>query len=242
MEDAHTAKKECRGEKRKDMKVKTPTKKPGTDSQGQKTPLPKGERHVHPTDLPITQALMAVEGKDLLTHPKSRKDGTPMTQRRYKTPPHPVRSGLKNSHNDALVITALLANYEVGRIFIVLESSADILFGDAYNQMRLGDTPMENVNTSLYSFAGEVVHPRGMISLPLTLGTGSTLRAFLIKFWVVDTPSAYNAIFWRPTLNTFQAIISTYHVKIKFPTTGSGGKVQGEPRGLPPRYSRLKNC
>ncbi|KAL0315030.1 UNVERIFIED_CONTAM: hypothetical protein Scaly_2896400 [Sesamum calycinum] len=80
MEDAHTAKKECRGEKRKDMKVKTPTKKPGTDSQGQKTPLPKGERHVHPTDLPITQALMAVEGKDLLTHPKSRKDGTPMTQ------------------------------------------------------------------------------------------------------------------------------------------------------------------
>ncbi|KAL0341140.1 UNVERIFIED_CONTAM: hypothetical protein Sradi_4630800 [Sesamum radiatum] len=101
---------------------------------------------------------------------------------------------------------------------------------------------MENVNTSLYSFAGEVVHPRGMISLPLTLGTGSTLRAFLIKFWVVDTPSAYNAIFWRPTLNTFQAIISTYHVKIKFPTTGSGGKVQGEPRGLPPRYSRLKNC
>ncbi|KAL0394691.1 UNVERIFIED_CONTAM: hypothetical protein Slati_4435300 [Sesamum latifolium] len=39
------------------------------------------------------------------------------------------RSGSKTSHNDALVITALLANYEVGRIFINSGSSADILFG-----------------------------------------------------------------------------------------------------------------
>ncbi|KAL0325257.1 UNVERIFIED_CONTAM: hypothetical protein Sradi_5095000 [Sesamum radiatum] len=74
----------------------------------------------------------------------------------------------KNSHNAALVITALLANYEVGRNS---RSSADILFGEAYDQIQLGDIPLEKVNTSLYGFAGEVVHPRGMISLPLTLGT-----------------------------------------------------------------------
>ncbi|KAL0393011.1 UNVERIFIED_CONTAM: hypothetical protein Sradi_2523900 [Sesamum radiatum] len=68
------------------------------------------------------------------------------------------RSGPK-THNNALVILALLANYEVGRIFIDSGSSADILFGDAYNKMHLGDTPLEKVNTSLYGFAGEVVHP-----------------------------------------------------------------------------------
>ncbi|KAL0420831.1 UNVERIFIED_CONTAM: hypothetical protein Slati_3106000 [Sesamum latifolium] len=38
-------------------------------------------------------------------------------------------SGPKNYDNDALVITALLANYEIGRIFIDSGSSADILFG-----------------------------------------------------------------------------------------------------------------
>ncbi|KAL0355483.1 UNVERIFIED_CONTAM: hypothetical protein Sradi_3995200 [Sesamum radiatum] len=71
------------------------------------------------------------------------------------------RSGPQTIHNDALVITAMLANYEVGRIFIDSGSSADILFGEAYDQMQLGNVPLEKVNTSLYGFTGEVVHPRG---------------------------------------------------------------------------------
>ncbi|KAL0458917.1 UNVERIFIED_CONTAM: Pro-Pol polyprotein [Sesamum latifolium] len=118
-------------------------------------------------------------------------------------------------HNDALVITAILANYEVGRIFIDSRSSADILFGEVYDQMQLGDVFLEKVNTSLYGFAGEVVHPRGMVSLPLTMGRGTARKTCLLKFLVVDVPSAYNVILGRPTLNTFQAVISTYHMKIK---------------------------
>ncbi|KAL0294039.1 UNVERIFIED_CONTAM: hypothetical protein Sradi_6906000 [Sesamum radiatum] len=71
------------------------------------------------------------------------------------------RSGPQTIHNDAMVITAMIANYEIGRIFIDFGSSADILFGEAYDQMQLGDVSLEKVNTSLYGFAGEVVHPRG---------------------------------------------------------------------------------
>ncbi|KAL0427152.1 UNVERIFIED_CONTAM: hypothetical protein Slati_2890000 [Sesamum latifolium] len=138
-------------------------------------------------------------------------------------------SGPKNSHNDALVITALLDNYEVGRIFIDSRSSVDILFGDAYDQMQLGDIPLEKVNTSLYGFTGEVVHPREMISLPLTLGTGHTRRTCMQKFLVVDVPSAYTVILGRPTLNAFQAVISMYHIKIKFATPRGVGEVQGDP-------------
>ncbi|KAL0284792.1 UNVERIFIED_CONTAM: hypothetical protein Sradi_7188600 [Sesamum radiatum] len=120
------------------------------------------------------------------------------------------RSGPQTMHNDALVITAILANYEVGRIFIDSGSSADILFGEAYDQMQLGDVSLEKVNTSLYGLAGEVVHPRGMVSLPLTMGRGTARKTYLLKFLVVDVPSAYNVILGRPTLNTFQAVISTY--------------------------------
>ncbi|KAL0405925.1 UNVERIFIED_CONTAM: hypothetical protein Slati_3906400 [Sesamum latifolium] len=139
------------------------------------------------------------------------------------------RSGPQTIHNDALVITAILANYEVGRIFIDSGSSADILFGEAYDQMQLGDVFLEKVNTSLYGFAGEVVHPRGMVSLSLTMGRGTARKTCLLKFLVVDVPSAYNVILGRPTLNTFQAVISTYHMKIKFPTAGGVGEVQGDP-------------
>ncbi|KAL0428193.1 UNVERIFIED_CONTAM: Transposon Ty3-G Gag-Pol polyprotein [Sesamum latifolium] len=139
------------------------------------------------------------------------------------------RSGPKISHNDALVITDLLANYEVGRIFIDFGSSADILFEEAYDQMQLGDNSLEKVNTSLYGFAGEVVHPRGMVSLPLTLGAGVARRTCMLKFLVVDVPSAYNVILGRPTLNAFQAVISTYRIKIKISTPSEVGKVQGDP-------------
>ncbi|KAL0402711.1 UNVERIFIED_CONTAM: hypothetical protein Slati_4301000 [Sesamum latifolium] len=139
------------------------------------------------------------------------------------------RSGPRSAHNDALVITALLANYEVQRIFIDSGSSADILFGEAFDQMQLGDTPLEEVNTSLYGFAEEVVHPRGLISLPLTLGAGPAQRTCALKFLVVDVPWAYNVILGRPTLNAFQAVISMYHMKIKFSTPGGVGKVKGDP-------------
>ncbi|KAL0401994.1 UNVERIFIED_CONTAM: hypothetical protein Slati_4229300 [Sesamum latifolium] len=95
--------------------------------------------------------------------------------------------------------------------------------------MQLGDVSLEKVNTSLYGFAGEVVHPRGMISLPLTMGAGTTVKTCMLKFLIVDVPSAYNVILGRPTLTAFQAVISIYHMKIKFPTPGGVGEVQGDP-------------
>ncbi|KAL0367640.1 UNVERIFIED_CONTAM: Transposon Ty3-G Gag-Pol polyprotein [Sesamum radiatum] len=95
--------------------------------------------------------------------------------------------------------------------------------------MQLGDIPLGEVNTYLYGFAGEVVHPRGLILLPLTLGTGHTRKTCVLKFLVGDVPLAYNVILGRPTFNAFQAVISMYHMKIKFPTPGGVGEVQGDP-------------
>ncbi|KAL0401766.1 UNVERIFIED_CONTAM: hypothetical protein Slati_4206500 [Sesamum latifolium] len=130
--------------------------------------------------------------------------------------------------NNALVITALLANYEIECVFIDLGSSSDILFGEAYDQMQLGDVPLEAVDTSLYGFARDVVHPKGMISLPLTLGTSPLRKTCLLEFLVVDIPSTYNVILGRPTLDAFQAIISTYQMKIKFSVVGGAGEAQAD--------------
>ncbi|KAL0407516.1 UNVERIFIED_CONTAM: Pro-Pol polyprotein [Sesamum latifolium] len=101
------------------------------------------------------------------------------------------RSGPRTSGNDSLVITALLANYEIERVFIDSGNSIDILFGEAYDQMQLGRCPPRGSRTFLYGFAGEVVHPRGMISVPLTLGTSPLRKTCLLKFlveWVRPRP------------------------------------------------------
>ena len=46
-------------------------------------------------------------------------------------------------------------------------------------------------------------------------------------FLVVDCSSARNAILGRPTLNSWKAVTSTYHLMIKFPTEYGVGEVRG---------------
>ncbi|KAL0307769.1 UNVERIFIED_CONTAM: hypothetical protein Sangu_3011600 [Sesamum angustifolium] len=58
--------------------------------------------------------------------------------------------------------------------------------------MELGDVPLESVDTSLYGFAGDVVHPLGQISLPLSLGSEPAQKTTIVCFLAVDMPSAYN--------------------------------------------------
>ncbi|KAK4386298.1 hypothetical protein Sango_2500400 [Sesamum angolense] len=64
---------------------------------------------------------------------------------------------------------------------------------------------------------------------PLTLGEVPLRRTCVLKFLVVDIPFAYNVILGRPTLNSFRAIISTYHMKIKFPVERGVGEDKADP-------------
>ena len=45
---------------------------------------------------------------------------------------------------------------------------------------------------------------------------------------MVDCSSSYNAIIGRPTLNSWKAVTSTYHLSVKFPTEYRVGEVQGD--------------
>ena len=48
-----------------------------------------------------------------------------------------------------------------------------------------------------------------------------------MTFLVVDYSSAYNAILEQPTLNSWKAVTSTYHLMIKFPTDYGVGQLRG---------------
>ena len=50
----------------------------------------------------------------------------------------------------------------------------------------------------------------------------------MVDFLVVDSPSAYNIILGRTALNKAKAVISTQHLKVKFPTPNGIGEMKGD--------------
>lgn len=122
---------------------------------------------------------------------------------------------IQRPHNNALIITATIADYDVARTFIDVGSSIDIIFLECFECMNL-EAELLPVEITLYGFSGRSVQPLGQIVLPLALRTTLTLKRRMVRFLVVDGPSSYNVILGRPMLNQFQTVVSTFHMKLKF--------------------------
>lgn len=125
--------------------------------------------------------------------------------------------GVSDPNNDAFIVRAILANYEVAWIFVDSGSLVNILFKEAMDQMDLYNYKIEHVVTVLFGFIGHPVSPVGMINLPLYLGEGSTQKTRIISFVIVDASYVYNVILDRPAMTTFMAVSSALHQKINFP-------------------------
>ncbi|XP_073057061.1 uncharacterized protein [Primulina eburnea] len=136
--------------------------------------------------------------------------------------------GVNLPHNDALVIQARVANYDILRVFVDSGSSVNVIFQDAFEQMDLQGYHLETVETALFGFAGHMVYPEGEIILPLTLGSHDLKKTVMTSFTVVNSPSSYNIILGRPAMNELRAVASTYHQKIKFPVGARVGEVRGD--------------
>ena len=66
----------------------------------------------------------------------------------------------------------------------------------------------------------------GTISLSVVVGAYPWQITKDVNFLVVDCSSSYNAIIGKPTLNSWNAITSTYHLSVKFPIEYGVGQVQ----------------
>ncbi|XP_073035360.1 uncharacterized protein [Primulina eburnea] len=136
--------------------------------------------------------------------------------------------GIVAPHNDALVVTATIANYDVAKIFVDNGSSVNVLFKSTLDQMKVERFEFEPVSTPLYGFSGHAISPLGQIVLPLSLGTDPRRVTKMIAFTVVDTLSEYNGNLGRPALKGFKAVASTYHQKLKFPIGKEVGALCGD--------------
>ncbi|XP_057423552.1 uncharacterized protein LOC130717361 [Lotus japonicus] len=101
-------------------------------------------------------------------------------------------------------------------------SSADLIYGDAFEKLGLTETNLLPYDGALVGFSGEKVFVRGYVELNTVFGEGKNEKAFAIKFLVVQCTSPYNVLIGRPSLNKLGAIISTRHLTVKYPLDKGG--------------------
>ena len=77
---------------------------------------------------------------------------------------------IHHPHNDAIIITLLIADYSIRRVLVDNESSTDILYYPAFQQINLGRDQLRPVHSPLVGFGGIKVQPVGTISLPVVVG------------------------------------------------------------------------
>ena len=125
--------------------------------------------------------------------------------------------GVKQPHDDPLVIMLTIEGFNTKRILMDSSSSADIIYLLAFQQLKLNPGRMHLFNSPLISFNKDRVYPKGIMTLTVTMGTHLRQLTCQLDFLVVDCPSSYNVITRRPTLNLWKAAMSTYCLKVKFP-------------------------
>ena len=114
---------------------------------------------------------------------------------------HPVLSFLEEDkigtiqpHDDTLLITLRIGDYDVKRVMVDGGSTAEVMYPNLYKGLGLKLEDLTPYNSPLMRFDGKLVIPMGMIKLPIQ----TDLEIVEVNFIVVDTYSPYTAIVGRP--------------------------------------------
>ena len=70
-------------------------------------------------------------------------------------------------HDDALLITLRIGDYDVKRVIVDDGSIAEIMYPDLYKGLKLKPKDLMPYSSPLMSFNGKLVIPKGMIRLPI---------------------------------------------------------------------------
>ncbi|XP_028113888.1 uncharacterized protein LOC114311918 [Camellia sinensis] len=120
---------------------------------------------------------------------------------------------IQTPHNDALVVTMCVKDFDINRILIDQGSSVQIMYYDAFKQLKLEDKDLAPATSPLVRFNSQLEWPLGKIIF--SVKTGSVIKQ--AEFWALKVSSIYNLILGKGWLHTMQAVASTYHQVMCFP-------------------------
>ena len=127
--------------------------------------------------------------------------------------------GTIQPHDDALVVTLRIGGFNVRRVLVDPGNAVEIMYPDLYKGLNLRPKDLTAYDSPLISFEGKTIVPKGQIKLPIQTGS----KVVEVDFIVVDAYSPYTAIVARPWIHALEAVSSTLHQKVKYP---SGGQVE----------------
>ena len=136
--------------------------------------------------------------------------------------------GVKQPYDDLLVIMLMIEGFNTKRVLIDNGSSTDIIYLSAFQQLKVDSKRFHPFESPLVSFSGDKVYPSGIVTLTVTTGSYPLQVTNKHNFLVVDSPSSYNVIIGRPTLNCLKEVTSTYCVKVKFLIEQGIGEITGD--------------
>lgn len=108
------------------------------------------------------------------------------------------REGVMYPHDDALVISLVIANYATKRVLVDNGSLADILFWDALTKMEIDTGRLRTSPTPLNGFSSNMFQPVEAITFPVTSRFETRTSITMTDFLVVKAHSSYKVILGRP--------------------------------------------
>ncbi|KAF8082313.1 hypothetical protein N665_0834s0004 [Sinapis alba] len=126
--------------------------------------------------------------------------------------------------NNILAIELTIENINVAIVLVNTGSSSGIIFKSTLERMEINLSEITESPIPLVGFSGEAIMTLGSINLPVK----SWRITRFVEFLVINRSASYNTIVGTPWLNSMQAIPSTYHMCLKFPSPHRTTTIQGD--------------
>ncbi|XP_050222490.1 uncharacterized protein LOC126672578 [Mercurialis annua] len=123
---------------------------------------------------------------------------------------------VKAPHNDALVVTTIIENWNMERILIDEGSAVNLMTNAAYKMLGGKAARLRRVSIPLSGLGGPSINPLGAVTLEVIIEPERGINKKIMSlFNIVDMELTYNTILGRPFLHDSAAITSIRAIAMK---------------------------